>query len=255
MVAFFLLPSALADQRLYQAGFMAPSYQSTYAAAPQMYAPGQEMYATAPYAYPEAYTVYEQEAPASSEWSDVAMLAVAGAVVGAAIGSQMKGKKASACGNPYCTCGSACQCGGGCQCGRPVSMLGVEGREATLTDKIRNTVLAGLFSVGLMSAPVVANAVDVKLGSDGGQLVFVPDEVKISAGDSVTWIGNKGMPHNVVFDEENVPDGTKLEAINHEDMIGEEGEKVTSKFDKPGTYAYYCEPHRGAGMNGTVIVK
>ena len=41
MVAFFLFPSALADQRqLYQAGFMAP-YSSTYAAvaAPQMYAP------------------------------------------------------------------------------------------------------------------------------------------------------------------------------------------------------------------------
>jgi plastocyanin len=106
-----------------------------------------------------------------------------------------------------------------------------------------------------MTSPLVANAVDVKLGSDGGQLVFVPDEVTIKAGDSVTWKGNKGMPHNVVFDEEAVPDGTALDKINHEDMINEEGEAVTSKFDKPGTYAYYCEPHRGAGMNGTVIVK
>jgi plastocyanin len=107
-----------------------------------------------------------------------------------------------------------------------------------------------------MSTPLVAHAdATVKLGSDSGQLVFVPDEVKISVGDSVTWIGNKGMPHNVVFDEENVPDGADLAAINHEDMIGEEGEKVTSKFTKAGTYGYYCEPHRGAGMNGTVIVQ
>merc|ERR1712224_26887 len=121
---------------------------------------------------------------------------------------------------------AACQCGAGCQCGRPVSMLGVAGSEATLAEKVRNT--------------------DVKLGSDCGQLVFVPDEVTIKAGDSVTWLGNKGMPHNVVFDEENVPDGTALDKINHEDMINDEGEKVTSKFDKPGTYAYYCEPHRGA---------
>merc|ERR1719443_799330 len=134
-------------------------------------------------------------------------------------------------------------------------MLGVSGTEATLADKIRNTLFAGLISVGLMSTPVVANAVDVKLGSDGGQLVFVPDEVTIKAGESVTWVGNKGMPHNVVFDEDNVPDGTNLDSINHEDMVNDEGEKVTSKFDKPGTYAYYCEPHRGAGMNGTVIVK
>merc|ERR1711937_652680 len=162
----------------------------------------------------------------------------------------------SRCGNPYCTCEN-CGCLSGCQCGTPeqVSMLAVSGSEATLADKIRNTLFAGLISVGLMSTPVVANAVDVKLGSDGGQLVFVPDEVTIKAGESVTWVGNKGMPHNVVFDEDEVPSGADLAALNHEDMVNDEGQKVTSKFDKPGTYPYYCEPHRGAGMNGTVIVK
>merc|ERR1719401_3159534 len=131
----------------------------------------------------------------------------------------------------------------------------VGGRDVMLANKFRNTVLAGLASVGLMCTPFVADAVDVKMGSNGGQLVFVPDEVTIKAGESVTWVGNKGMPHNVVFDEEAVPDGTNLEAINHEDMVNDEGEKVTSKFTKAGTYAYYCEPHRGAGMNGVVIVK
>jgi len=94
-------------------------------------------------------------------------------VVGAAIGYKTQPRKVNACGNEYCTCGGACGCGVGCQCGRPVSMLGVSGREATLVDKMRNAVLAGLVSVGVMSTPVVANAVDVKLGSDGGQLVFV----------------------------------------------------------------------------------
>merc|ERR1719453_1387560 len=29
------------------------------------------------------------------------------------------------------------------------------------------------------------------------------------------------------------PEGTDLDSINHEDMINEEGEKVTSKFSKP----------------------
>merc|ERR1719281_2119185 len=107
-------------------------------ASPQMYAP-------AAYAYAEAqeapYYVYEQETPANNEWSDVAMLAVAGAMVGAAIGYKTKGKKASGCGNAYCTCGAACGCGPGCQCGVPVSMLGVAGRGATLVDKIRNAAL------------------------------------------------------------------------------------------------------------------
>ena len=105
MVAFVLFPSALADQRqLFQAGFMAP-YASTYSASisPQMYAPvapemmyaSQEMYAspgyvTSPYAYPAAYPVYEQETSDSNEWSNVAMLAVAGAVVGSVIGYKAK---------------------------------------------------------------------------------------------------------------------------------------------------------------------
>merc|ERR1719359_965090 len=119
-------------------------------------------------------------------------------------------------------------------------MLGVSGREQTLMEKVRTTALAALVSVGLMASPLIANAADVKLGSDGGQLVFVPDEVTIKVGDSVTWSGNKGMPHNVVFDEEAVPEGVALDKLNHEDMINEEGEKVTSKFDKAGTYAYYC---------------
>ena len=136
-------------------------------------------------------------------------------------------------------------------------MLGVSGTraEATLMDKIRSGAIAGLVAVGLMAAPAVANAADVKLGSDSGQLVFVPDEIKVKVGDSVTWTGNKGLPHNVVFDEENVPDGVDAEALSHADNIGEEGEKVTTKFTKAGTYGYYCEPHRGAGMNGTVIVQ
>merc|ERR1719281_91104 len=103
-------------------------------------------YAAAPYAYPAAYPAYEQEA--NNDWSDVAMLAVAGAVVGAAIGYTTKGKKASKCGNPYCTCGDACACGAGCQCGAPVSMLGVSGREGmtrgAFLENMRNVAFAGL---------------------------------------------------------------------------------------------------------------
>merc|ERR1719409_1004751 len=55
-----------------------------------MYAPvAPEMMYASPeqYAYPAAYPVYEEE---TSDWSSVAMLAVAGAVVGGVIGNQMK---------------------------------------------------------------------------------------------------------------------------------------------------------------------
>jgi len=39
-----------------------------------------------------------------------------------------------------------------------------------------------------------------------------------------------------------------------EDQLGDEGETYSKTFDVAGTYAYSCEPHRGAGMNGNLIV-
>ena len=61
-------------------------------------------------------------------------------------------------------------------------------------------------------------------------------------------------PHNVVFDEDNVPAGVDADKISHEDYLNGPGEKVTNKFDVAGTYGYYCEPHQGAGMQGKIIV-
>ena len=57
-----------------------------------------------------------------------------------------------------------------------------------------------------------------------------------------------------MFDEDNVPAGVNADAISHEDYLNGPGEKVTNKFDVAGTYGYYCEPHQGAGMQGTIVV-
>ena len=38
------------------------------------------------------------------------------------------------------------------------------------------------------------------------------------------------------------------------DQMGDEGESFTMTFEKAGEYNYYCEPHRGAGMNAVLIV-
>ena len=113
---------------------------------------------------------------------------------------------------------------------------------------------AGLALSAVQSPGFAAETKMVKMGSDNGQLVFVPDEVKICKGDSVTWTNNKGGPHNVVFDEEAIPSGVDQGAISMDDQLGDEGATFTKKFDVAGTYAYYCEPHRGAGMNAQLIV-
>eukprot|EP00325_Prymnesiales_sp_UTEX-LB-985_P029686 CAMPEP_0174724246 /NCGR_PEP_ID=MMETSP1094-20130205/42902_1 /TAXON_ID=156173 /ORGANISM="Chrysochromulina brevifilum, Strain UTEX LB 985" /LENGTH=217 /DNA_ID=CAMNT_0015925435 /DNA_START=69 /DNA_END=722 /DNA_ORIENTATION=+ len=114
---------------------------------------------------------------------------------------------------------------------------------------------AGLALTAVNAPTFAAETKTVKMGSDSGQLVFVPDEITICKGDSVTWVNNKGGPHNVVFDEEAVPDGVNAEAISMEDQLGDEGATYTKKLEVSGTYAYYCQPHRGAGMNGNVIVQ
>lgn len=116
--------------------------------------------------------------------------------------------------------------------------------------------LAAGLALGAVNAPgFAAETKTVKMGSDSGQLVFVPDEIKICKGDSITWVNNKGGPHNVVFDEEAIPSGVDAAAISMEDQLGDEGDTYSKKLDVAGTYNYYCEPHRGAGMNAQVIVE
>jgi plastocyanin len=44
------------------------------------------------------------------------------------------------------------------------------------------------------------------------------------------------------------------DALSHEDYLNAPGEEYTAKFDTPGEYGYYCEPHQGAGMAGKVVV-
>ena len=100
-----------------------------------------------------------------------------------------------------------------------------------------------------------ANAATVKLGADGGGLQFVPSTVTIKKGESVTWVNNAAYPHNVVFDEDAVPSGVNADKLSHEDLLNGPGDSVSTKFDTPGTYEYYCEPHQGAGMQGKVVVE
>merc|ERR1719353_2797787 len=115
--------------------------------------------------------------------------------------------------------------------------------------------LAAGLALATVNAPgFAAETKTVKMGSDSGQLVFLPDEIKICKGDTVTWVNNKGGPHNVVFDEDAIPAGVSQESISMDDQLGDEGATFTKKFDTKGEYSYYCEPHRGAGMLGTLVV-
>ena len=62
------------------------------------------------------------------------------------------------------------------------------------------------------------------------------------------------LPRAVVFDEDAIPSGVSVDSISMDDQLGDEGATDSKKFDTAGSYAYFCEPHRGAGMNAMLIV-
>ncbi len=90
-----------------------------------------------------------------------------------------------------------------------------------------------------------AYAAEITMGS-GGNLVFEPNEISISAGDSVTFVNGDLPPHNMVFNEH--PE------LSHPDLAFMAGESFTVTLDSPGDYEFQCEPHAGAGMKGVIHV-
>ncbi|CZB19310.1 plastocyanin [Candidatus Synechococcus spongiarum] len=104
--------------------------------------------------------------------------------------------------------------------------------------------LAGLLGWG---SAATAATVEVKMGTDSGLLAFEPNTMTIGAGDTVKFVNNKLGPHNAV-----VEGHTEL---SHTDLAFAPGESWEETFSEPGTYSYYCEPHRGAGMVGTITVE
>ena len=112
-------------------------------------------------------------------------------------------------------------------------------------------------SCAFLASPAFAADQTVKMGSDGGLLVFEPATVTVSRGDTVTWENNKMAPHNVVFDASSVPGGKAVaDKLTNDKLTFSPGESYSSTFDvEPGEYTYYCAPHRGAGMVGKVIVE
>ncbi|MEL6456435.1 MAG: plastocyanin [Cyanobacteria bacterium J06623_5] len=112
-------------------------------------------------------------------------------------------------------------------------------------------------SCAVLAAPAYAADHTVKMGSDSGLLVFEPATITVAKGDTVTWENNKMAPHNVIFDENNVPGGKDVaDKLTNKQLTFAPGESYSSTFDvEPGEYTYYCAPHRGAGMVGKVIVQ
>ena len=90
-----------------------------------------------------------------------------------------------------------------------------------------------------------AYAIEVTMGS-GGNLIFSPNEITISAGDTVKFVNGELPPHNMV-----VKDHPEL---SHTDLAFMGGESFEVTFPESGDYEFQCDPHAGAGMTGIIHV-
>jgi len=99
--------------------------------------------------------------------------------------------------------------------------------------------------------PVLADNIIVKMGTNRGLLTFEPKELTVKSGDTIKWVNNKFAPHNVIFDDDLV------KSMSHPQLIfapTDSFETVVPSNIK-GEFRFYCQPHRGAGMVGKMIVK
>tara|TARA_B100002019_G_scaffold144779_1_gene124861 strand:- start:1105 stop:1449 length:345 start_codon:yes stop_codon:yes gene_type:complete len=110
---------------------------------------------------------------------------------------------------------------------------------------LRRLLLLTFIFIAIAIGPRAAYAVDVQMGANGN-LVFEPAEVTISAGESVHFVNNMLPPHNVIVENH--------DELSHEALAMMPGEEFDVTFPDAGDYSYWCGPHKGAGMIGTVHV-
>lgn len=102
--------------------------------------------------------------------------------------------------------------------------------------------------VASQTATVSFALVDVFEGTTieaNGSLEFSPSAVTINAGTQVRWVNVSAVLHTVT------PDGhSEWTAAT----LADDGDTFVHTFDTPGTYEYFCEPHVGQNMRGTITV-
>ena len=99
-----------------------------------------------------------------------------------------------------------------------------------------------------------------------GDLRFDPKTAMIEPGETVTWTNESDIDHTITAYEDEIPDESAYFASGGFESERAARNRVTEgliapggdyehTFEEPGTYGYFCIPHEGSGMVGTVRVK
>ncbi len=94
----------------------------------------------------------------------------------------------------------------------------------------------------------------------GGSFTFSPASLSIKVGDTVTWTWATGG-HDVVSCMPGTPDGKFCSPSDtapcdaNATPVSNAGATYKHTFTTAGTFPYFCRPHAGAGMTGTITVQ
>jgi plastocyanin len=120
-----------------------------------------------------------------------------------------------------------------------------------------------LIRAGLLSAALLVLALGHARGQEAVEIrlvpqpsdaerpfVFEPETLTVPAGTTVRWVNAADVFHTVTFADSRdvrVPNGT------FDQSLASAGQAVERRFDQPGTFFYFCQPH-STFMAGTIVV-
>src|SRR3954453_3880534 len=105
-------------------------------------------------------------------------------------------------------------------------------------------LLGAALAVSLLAptGSVFAQAQDATVDMQG--VKFIPEELHVTPGTAVLWTNSSPLGHTVTSEDGTYDSGTL-----------DPGATFTWTFYSPGTFAYFCVPHKAIGMVGVIVVE
>lgn len=109
------------------------------------------------------------------------------------------------------------------------------------SDVLKNVGKVLFVVLSFLLLVVFVGVVEVKMGVEDGVFVFLLLMFSVKVGESIMFVNNKGFLYNIVFDEDEVFVGVKVDVLNYEDYLNVFGESYIVMLKIFGSYSFYCE--------------
>jgi plastocyanin len=121
----------------------------------------------------------------------------------------------------------------------------------------RALIVGAVFSlVTVMMVRAQEDTITIKIFDKPAK--FMPDNSKISVGQTIKWINRGETVHTVTDDPSQAPDPSWVTSPAGSEQLDSgylnAGETYSYTFKVPGVYKYFCLTHEQEGMKGEVDV-